>query len=145
MKDFGNEHTQIKGFGGQYRFLSNFYPCVLQLDGLEFPTLEHAYQASKVVFLPSRKLFQHGTPGQAKRLGKGITLRPDWEEVKIDVMLSLLRQKFVQEPLKQMLLETGDAYLEETNSWGDIFWGVYNEMGQNWLGKLLMQVREELQ
>jgi hypothetical protein len=138
-------NTQIKGFGGQYRFLSNFYPCVLQLDGLEFPTLEHAYQASKVVVLPSRKLFQHGTPGQAKRLGNGITLRPDWEEVKIDVMLSLLRQKFAQEPLKQMLLETGDAYLEETNSWGDIFWGVYNEMGQNWLGKLLMQVREELQ
>lgn len=80
----------------------------------------------------------------AKRLAHKFNRREDWEQVKDDIMLELLRIKFNQEPLKVLLLSTKEAELIEGNTWGDVYWGVCNGIGQNKLGKLLMQVRSEL-
>ena len=71
-------------------------------------------------------------------------LRPDWEEVKVQVMRELLYAKFSEEPLRGMLKATGDQHLEEGNNWGDTFWGVCRGRGENWLGKLLMEVRASI-
>ncbi len=133
-------------FRGQYFFLSNFYPSPLSLGGTIFPTLEHAYQACKTLSWDhSERIRMCPTPGQAKRLGRRLPLRPGWEAKKVDTMLDLLRRKFYDTPeLKALLLATGDIPLVEENDWNDTFWGVCNGKGQNWLGKLLMQVREEL-
>jgi ribA/ribD-fused uncharacterized protein len=72
-------------------------------------------------------------------------MRPDWEQVKILIMTSLVRDKFTRhQDLKEQLLATGDAELIEGNWWGDTFWGVCKGKGENHLGKVLMKVREEL-
>jgi ribA/ribD-fused uncharacterized protein len=138
---------KINSFRGEYRFLSNFWPVAVHYEGWEFPTVEHAYQAAKTVVPEERgEIQQQTTPGRAKKLGSKVTIRLDWDSVKVDIMLNLLRQKFADPLLKPRLLATGDAELVEGNTWGDTYWGVdlrYN-IGENHLGKLLMQVREEL-
>lgn len=91
------------------------------------------------------------TPGQAKRLGRKVKIRPDWEYVKKDIMLEGLRKKFAIPELRQKLLDTGDAYLEEGNTWHDNYWGVchciecQDVLAKNNLGLLLMKIREEIQ
>lgn len=152
----------IGEFQGAYRFLSNFYPAevVLSPDGYEeltLPTVEHAYQALKAGnvadFCPragvTYEQYTQMTPGQAKRLGRGVTLRSDWGQVKVAVMLGLLRQKFAHPHLAEMLLATSDEVLVEGNRWHDTFWGKchcprHRGKGLNQLGKLLMQVRKEI-
>ena len=126
--------------------MSNFVPCKVMLDGLEFTSTEHAYVAAKTLDIEKRKeIAAVETAGQVKRLGRKLKLREDWEEVKDGVMLDLLIQKFSQEPFISQLLATGEAYLEETNTWGDTYWGVCEGVGYNTLGHLLMQVRSDLQ
>lgn len=137
-------HT-IFEFRGAFRFLSNFHPAVVTLDGVEYRTVENAYQAAKSDSRTHRNLCRVGSPGDAKRIGQQVTLRPDWDDVKDGVMLDLLRQKFAHEDLGRLLRWTNNAILREGNSWGDTYWGVdHVKGGQNKLGKLLMQVREEL-
>ncbi len=132
----------ITSFSGSYAFLSNFYePAHTEFEGQLFPTSEHAFQAAKT--LGSRKAFFGGTPGQAKRLGKQVRLRPDWESIKLGVMLTVLRAKFRDKTFRDALLSTGDAELVEGNTWGDVYWGVCDGRGENHLGKLLMKVRAE--
>lgn len=134
----------IESFTGPFRFLSNFFPCDIDFSGYTYPTLEHAFQAAKTNDLSARKvILQAISPGKAKYAGRRVLLRSDWEEVKQDIMLSLLRKKFSDDGLKGMLLDTGNRKLIEGNNWGDTYWGVYNGTGDNFLGKLLMQVREE--
>ena len=135
----------IKEFKGEYRFLSNFVDAPVELDGVWYYTVEHAYQAAKTLDPIEREKVQiMDKPGDAKRFGKKLTLRADWEQVKLGIMLKLLRQKFSRLVFKEQLLETGDQELVEGNKWHDTFWGVCNGVGENHLGKLLMQVREEL-
>ena len=136
-------HT-IDSFEGEYRFLSNFYPSRVELDGVDYPTVEHAFQAAKTDVLLIRETIRNNpSPAIAKRIGKTVPLRGDWEQVKLSVMENLLRQKFSVEPLKSKLLATtGD--LVEGNWWGDVYWGVCRGMGQNNLGKLLMKIRENI-
>jgi ribA/ribD-fused uncharacterized protein len=133
--------TPIKRFSGPHRFLSNFYPAVVGLDGDAYPTTEHAYQAAKVPRIQRGPFLTVATAGEAKRLGRRVQLRPDWESVKVGVMLHLLRAKFADPSLRRMLTATGSALLEEGNTWGDRYWGTVHGMGENMLGKLLMQVR----
>lgn len=144
---------RIEEFSGDYRFLSNFFPVVVTYDGYRYPSVEHAYQAAKCKFPEERKQFQCGiflgesiSAAKAKALGKRVTIRDNWHlpRVRLDVMHSLLRQKFLERPLKTKLLKTGDAELIEGNWWGDTFWGVCHGQGENMLGKLLMQVRKEM-
>ncbi len=143
----------IVSFSGEYRFLSNFYPSEVLLDGRKYVSVEHAYQAAKISIqgLPKdeanrlRKPFiEADTPAIAKKLGRQVRLRDDWESVKVNIMVGLLRQKFHESPLKDQLLATGDRHLEEGNHWGDRIWGTVNGVGKNYLGKSLMLIRYEL-
>lgn len=135
----------ISEFQGKYRFLSNFWPAVATLDGIEYPTVEHAYQAAKCRHRSDRDYIrQAATPGEAKKRARNVEIRRDWDEVELRIMEGLVRQKFSTEPLKQMLLDTGDQDLVEGNTWGDTFWGVCRGQGSNWLGRILMAVRSEL-
>ena len=139
------QQQMIRGFFGPFRFMSNFVPCKVMLDGLEFTSTEHAYVAAKTLDLDKRaEIAAVETAGQVKRLGRKLKLREDWEDVKVDVMHELLIQKFAQEPFRSQLIATKDAYLEETNHWNDTFWGVCEGVGFNTLGHLLMQVRTDL-
>jgi hypothetical protein len=117
----------------------------VKIFGLEFPTTEHAYQAAKSLDPADWKHFTTlPKPGDAKRAGRYLKIRDDWDQVKLGVMEDLTRQKFRDLALKARLLDTGDALLEETNHWNDTFWGVCNGIGHNHLGKILMKIREEL-
>jgi len=135
----------IDKFEGRYRFLSNFYPSSVKLDGEVYPTVEHAYQAAKTLKRGERKRIREAeTAGNAKKLGRKLKLRPWWDSMRLEVMESLLRQKFRKGQLRQALLDTGNEELVEGNWWGDTYWGVCNGRGENHLGKLLMKIRKEL-
>ncbi|MEZ0230956.1 MAG: NADAR family protein [Planctomycetota bacterium] len=145
-----NEPTKtdpIGSFTEEHAFLSNFHYSVVHWDGREYPTVEHAFQAAKTSDEDERRLVREASsPAQAKKLGKKVTLRSDWETVKIDIMEQLVREKFTKHAaLRAALLETGERELIEGNTWGDRFWGKVRGAGKNHLGKILMRVREELQ
>jgi ribA/ribD-fused uncharacterized protein len=135
----------IDNFRGLMGFLSNFAPCRMEIDGITYPTLEHAFQAAKVSDPDiKRKIAGIQNPGLAKRYGREhIKISPEWGASRIEVMESLLRIKFSKQGFKDSLLATGDEELQEGNSWGDKFWGTVNGVGANNLGILLMKLREE--
>jgi ribA/ribD-fused uncharacterized protein len=135
----------IKEFRGAYRFLSNFWPASVTYEGITYPSSEAAYQAAKTLNDKERKAFAKMRPGDAKRAGRKLRLRSDWEQVKLRVMEEIVRIKFFSNPkLGELLLSTGEAKLREGNTWGDKYWGVVGNTGQNHLGKILMKIRKEL-
>ena len=135
----------VRGFDGEYRFLSNFSPSEVTLDGETYPTVEHAFQAAKTFDLEEREQVRRApTPAAAKKLGRRVTLRRDWQTVKIGIMKDLVREKFQKPELAEKLLATGDDVLIEENWWNDQFWGVSKGRGKNHLGRILMEVRTEL-
>lgn len=144
--------NEISVFRGPHDFLSNFYAADVELEGAEYPTIEHAFQAAKSLDYAERRAVKNAkSASEAKRMGRKIKRRTDWFDVSLEIMETLVRQKFTRYPeLKNKLLETGDAKLIEGSNWNDRFYGaVYdtnrNEwMGENHLGKILMKVREEL-
>lgn len=140
---------KISGFFDEYRFLSNFWMVPLSFpigeSQITFPSAEHAYQAAKsenphewsyVASLP--------TAARAKQVGRVIRLRPDWDEIKLNVMQTVLTTKFQNPELRTLLLATGEAQLIEENTWGDTYWGVCKGKGLNHLGKILMIVRSNI-
>ncbi|QIG65850.1 NADAR family protein [Ochrobactrum phage vB_OspM_OC] len=136
----------IDRFIGEYEFLSNFYPCDIHYDGYVYPSVEHAYQAAKTLNIDLRYQFMISgslTAGQAKREGKKLPLRNDWEDVKLDVMKMLVFQKFLKYELSEKLTATSPHDLIEGNTWGDTYWGICNGKGSNHLGKILMDIRTE--
>jgi ribA/ribD-fused uncharacterized protein len=141
---------EIKGFFGDYRFLSNYFCSKVTFEHVEYETVEHAYQAAKSENTEEREAICRAKfPNEAKRLGRKVTLRPDWEKVKLHIMEDLVYKKFQHKALKERLLATGDAHLEETNYWHDNFFGSCTcskcfGLGRNHLGQILMRVREEL-
>lgn len=136
----------INSFDKEYYFLSNFYPSKITFEGIEYKTVEHAFQAAKSLDNFERyTIAMMPTPGRAKQMGRSINLRADWEEVKESVMETCLREKFAIPEFREKLLATGDEELIEGNTWNDRFWGVCNGEGENKLGKLLMKIRKELQ
>lgn len=130
----------IKEFKGKYFFLSNFYMADVEYNGIKYLNNEAAFQAQKC---PERaKEFSALDPSQAKRKGRKIKLRPDWENVKYGIMFDIVIAKFKQNPeLLDKLIKTGTSQLVEGNTWGDTTWGVYRHKGKNYLGRILMQVR----
>lgn len=109
------------------------------------PTIEHAYQLAKTLCKSERVwVLSSSTPAEARKRGQEVTKREDWESVRIDIMRELLRQKFQIPEFKEKLLATGEAELIEGNWWGDTFWGVCKGVGENNLGKLIMEIREEI-
>ncbi len=135
----------INEFRGKNYFLSNFYGAPVTYEGITYENNEAAFQAAKVLDKAEREKFAKLDPSAAKRKGRRVQLRHDWEKVKFDVMYQVCLAKFTQnEDLKKKLLGTGDEHLEEGNTWGDKIWGTVNGKGQNHLGKILMRVRDEL-
>lgn len=137
----------ISSFTKEYAFLSNFFPSPV----FGFPTVEHYYQAAKSMDPEHhRAILATPHPGRAKRLGRKVDLRNDWEEVKFKVMERGLKEKFRIEELREALLATGDAELLEGNAWHDNEFGncwcpkCKDIPGRNMLGRLLMRIREEL-
>jgi len=146
----------IAGFFKEYRFLSNFWPATIIRtvtdvtgdvgDTIEYSSVEHAYQAAKTTNLKDKLWIAAAKrPGLAKMYGRKVTVRPDWEVIKVGVMESLVREKFSRNlELKNLLLATNDAELIEANTWRDTFWGRCDGVGKNHLGRILMKIREEL-
>lgn len=114
------------------------------LDNVVYPTAEHAYQAAKSIDQKQRDvILTQLTPGQAKRKGRQIKLREDWDLIKLSVMYEIVLDKFERNPvLAHALLLTGSKELIEGNAWGDTFWGRSRGVGSNHLGIILMQVRQ---
>lgn len=182
----------IDKFQGETRWLSNFWflestfldKDIFQVIGTAFdqstklifekyryPTTEHAYQAMKIGDARERKEFidKHNylnlTPGEVKKLSRKMKMRPDWDEVKLDVMYQLQKFKFSEAnpKLRAQLVGTtlwgvskhaavtqkalddpnNFAYLTEGNTWGDKFWGCSPD-GENHLGKIIMEVRNDI-
>ncbi|WP_270573785.1 NADAR family protein [Bacillus glycinifermentans] len=135
----------IDEFNGKYYFLSNFYSAPVMYQGITYQNNEAAFQAMKVTDKSIHLEFSELPPNLAKRKGRRVKLRPDWEEVKETFMYEIVKAKFEQnDHLKNKLLQTGESILIEGNTWGDKIWGVCNGVGENKLGKILMKVRDEL-
>ena len=139
----------IDCFDKEWAFLSNFYESEIEFEGITYPTNEHFFQAMKTLDIDERRSIANClTPGQAKRMGRRVALRSDWEEVKEEVMFLGLCLKFADSQLADWLLDTGDAKLIEGTLWHDNEWGdckcakCAHIQGKNKLGKLLMRVRQ---
>jgi len=136
--------TLICGFFGPYRYLSNFYPASVWFEGEIYPSSEHAYQAAKFPITDRRTHnWQIMSPSETKVLGRTAPNNKEFEIRKKEVMLQIVLSKFLSNPqLKAALVSTGDKFLEESNAWSDVYWGVCDGKGENHLGKILMMVRD---
>jgi len=138
----------IKEFQGKYRFLSNFWECPVLYENQIYPSSEHLYQALKTLNIDEReKIRLSPNAAQAKRLGKKVDVRLDWESIKEDIMEEIVWRKFRQNTkLGKALIETGTEELQEGNKWHDLWFGVdiKTGLGQNKMGKILMKIREKL-
>ena len=131
---------------GKYFFLSNFFPC--RLHDIDFPditymSVEAAFQAAKVTTYSERVAFSNADPSTAKRLGRRVCLRPDWELIKDSVMEHYLWKKFSSPQLAARLKAVTEPIVED-NTWGDRYWGRCNGYGHNRLGQLLEKIRAEI-
>lgn len=136
--------SKIDSFRGEYHFLSNFYETPVCVYGIKYPNAEAAFQAQKCVLPEEAEAFKTMSPQMAKRYGRTVQLKPNWEQIKDSIMLTVVRAKFKNPVLKDLLLNTGAAELIEGNRWGDTYWGVCNGKGKNRLGEILMTVRTEI-
>ena len=137
----------MKAFRGAFEFLSNFYPAKVVVDGISYTNAEAAFQAQKCADAIDKSAFAGLAAVKAKRMGRQVKLRPDWDAVRVGIMEEVVRAKFSQDTVLAMrLLATGSMPLEEGNDWGDTFWGVdiRTGKGENNLGKILMKIRDEL-
>ncbi len=141
----------ITSFRGPWGFLSNFSGVDICYEDLWYPSVEHAYQASKTLLRVLRIPFTATAPGgmltcrEAKKAGQNLCLRDDWNQVRLEIMNQLVWMKFTQRPdLEELLLKTGTVALIERNTWGDTFWGEVDGKGFNHLGRILMRTRRLL-
>lgn len=137
---------RIERFWKEYKFLDNFADTLIEYEGIMYTSVEAAFQSAKTFDMEKRKRIARYDPAAAKRAGRKLQLRPDWESVKDDIMYELLKKKFQSDAFgyRTKLLATGDAELIEGNNHRDSYWGVYKGVGKNRLGQLLMRVRSEL-
>lgn len=143
----------IRGFSGKYRFLSNFYQHPIILDGITYPSSEHAFAAGKTKVTAERvKMSQMETSRDVKAYGRKIQLREGWNEgIAFMVMSQVLAVKFADPQLRELLADTNYDLLVETNKWHDNRWGDCTcersecaATGTNLLGIALMTLREGL-
>jgi ribA/ribD-fused uncharacterized protein len=139
---------KIVQFKGDYKWLSNFYPCDIRFKGKLYPSVEYAYLSAKSDDKAWKKYCADAKekPSKTKKKSQYIQLVPNWDTIKLDVMRNCLEIKFNQEPLRSWLIETGNSYLQEGNTWGDCFWGVDLDTGEgeNHLGILIMDIRSKM-
>ena len=137
--------TTIDKFKNEHEFLSNFYPSPITIESITYPTVEHAFQAAKTLDHTERqKIANLTTPAKAKAAGRKVQLREGWNEIRTTIMREIIENKFTDPTLMTLLQNTGENTLVEGNTWNDTFWGVCRGKGQNWLGKILMETREQL-
>jgi len=129
----------------KYGFLSNFYMCTIKYKGISFKSVEHAYQWSKTDDPQFQEdIIKCVTPARTKYFGKRCPLREDWEDVKISIMRELVEIKFKDRGLNLQLEATGNIKLVEDAAW-DKFWGAGRDgVGENWLGRILMDERAKI-
>lgn len=132
----------------EYKFLSNFYPSLLTIDGKTWRTVEHRFQAMKTSSLEQQEEIRNaGSPKEAKKLGRKVELIPDWESQKFQVMEEALQNKFSMEPFRSLLLQTGNSDIYEDSPY-DRIWGTGTlggvGPGFNHLGTLLMEIRGQI-
>lgn len=143
----------IKRFRDEYHFLCNFEIANVEYKGLTYSNNEAAFQAQKTPYETIKLGFTTMNPAESKVSGRKLHLRPDWDEVRDQIMYEIVLAKFTQNPdLKAKLLATGDEeIIEGTTGWHDNYWGncecinCKDIPGQNHLGQTLMRVRQELQ
>ena len=142
--------------------LSNFEKCYIKYRGHLFATTEQAFMWEKAVFFndheSASKILKEENPAKAKKLGREVKNFDDskWSEVCYEIMYKINYEKYSQNTrLKNILLNTGDKMIIEANP-RDTRWAiglsaeddrVLDEsqwQGENLLGKVLMQVRQEL-
>lgn len=129
-------------FRNEYWFLSNMYPCKIRVNGLEFECAEACFQSFKTEDKEARKAFQKINGFEAKKLGRKVNLRSDWNKIRLEVMFRVVNAKFRQNPELYKLLKKVDGLIVEDNTWNDRFWGKCNGVGQNNLGVILMAIRD---
>lgn len=138
-------YSEINRFRDEYAWLSNMYGCDIIYDGHVYPSVENAYQAAKCKFDVEQQIFYTCSPRDAKRFGRNVRMKEDFEANKISIMLDIVRVKFTQNNyLKGKLVDTYPAKIIEGNTWNDHFWGVCNGYGENKLGLCIMKVRDEI-
>lgn len=136
---------KIDSFQGEYKFLSNFFLCKIEYNEVTYPSAEHAFQAQKSLSqIDQQEIAKLKNPGQAKRTGRKLKIRGDWDEIKLDVMKKILTVKFKDPELAQKLIDTAPAELIEGNNWNDRYWGICKGQGLNNLGIILMNIRDSL-
>lgn len=133
----------------KYGALSNFAKLGFEADGKYWSTVEHYFQAKKFEGQPHEERIRVAfTPKDARNMGRSreFPIRPDWEDVKVDVMKTALKSKFTHnKAARDLLLSTKNRELIESSPF-DYYWGCGGDgSGENVLGKLLMELREELQ
>ena len=131
-------------FKDDFAFLSNMFPCKITYKGLTFSCSESLYQASKCKDKSLIPNFCDWNGGKAKKRGRKVELREDWEQIKIKVMRKIVILKFTQNPELLKRLKQIEGPISEENTWGDTFWGICEGKGENNLGKILMEVRDSL-
>ena len=146
IQDMDHMPDIITRFRGPFKFLSNLYATPITYKGNTYCCLEAAYQSQKSLDPTIHERFANiRLPYKARGMGQRIkTIRTDWFNIRIDIMKELLYIKFSHPQLKEWLQCTGQSKIVECNTWGDTFWGVYNGVGENHLGTLLMKVRDTL-
>ena len=140
----------IEQFSGPYIWLSNFYLLespIIDLNRNSYPTVEHFYVAGKTTDLKIRnEISKLSTPGKAKRFGRDLNIREDWDSVKYNIMYFAVVNKFskANPVLRAKLIASKFHTIREGNEWGDLYWGVdlWTKEGQNNLGKIIMKVRD---
>ena len=142
-----HEAVAIKSFDGSHRFLGNQWHMPVMLDGRNYASVEHAFQAARTLDPKARQAI-HASPfaADARKIAATVPERSGWVKMMHGVMRELVEQKFAAgTKLAERLLATGDAELVWTNHLGDSYWGVCNGVGENHLGRLLMKVRGDLE
>ena len=141
-----NNEFFIKGFFGDYRYMSNFHISPVDYEGLRYNNVEAAFQSAKVSRPADRERFTRMSPAEAKMEGRKALLPADWQQRKVGVMTECVFSKYMlSNGLRSQLTDTGEKYLEETNWWKDNYWGNdpnITSPGLNKLGKVTMGVRE---
>ncbi len=146
-----HNEKEIKGFFGEYRFLSNFWPAKVFLDDIEYKSVELAYQAAKWE-KEDRDYFQKCSELESVDYNRknipNSYAKEIWDKNKFEIMENLVTQKFnpdLNPENYKKLLETENKNLEEMNWWEDLYWGTNkNGVGQNMLGKILMEIRKNM-
>lgn len=143
-----NSEEKVLFYEREFYPFSNFSSFMLEWKGQLYMTSEHAYQTEKFTDPEIiQQIKEARSAHDAFKIARehGDIVRPDWLNVRVQVMEEIIKAKIAQHSyVKQKLIESGNREIVE-DSWRDDFWGWGpNKDGQNQLGKIWMKLRSEL-